>query len=166
HLDHGNLRPQRAIDAGHLQADDAAADDQQAFGHVGQLQRPGRVHHAIVVFGQAGNLNHARAGGDDALVEIDRAPVAVMLDRQFVVAAEGAHALHDFDLALPGHAGQAAGELFHHRVLEAAQLVEIDVGLAEGYAVLAQLRGRIDDLTDVQQRLGRNAADVETDPAD
>ena len=46
-LDDAHLRAQLGIDRAHLQADVAAADDQQALGHVGQFKRAGRVHHAV-----------------------------------------------------------------------------------------------------------------------
>ena len=43
---------------------------------------------------------------------------------------EAADARHHLDLARLGHARQAAGELLDHAVLEAAQLVEVDLAAA------------------------------------
>ena len=44
------------------------------------------------------------------------------LDFQVMRIEEAADAAHDFDLARLRHAGQAAGQLLDHAVLEAAQL--------------------------------------------
>ena len=79
---------------------------------------------------------------------------------------EPAEARDDGDLALPGQAGEAAGEPLDHAVLPAAQLVEVDSRGAEHDAVLAHLLGFGDDLGGVQQRLGRDAADIEADAAE
>ena len=48
-LDHRKLRAQRGIHRGHLEADDAAADDQQAFRHAAQLQRTRGIDDARIV---------------------------------------------------------------------------------------------------------------------
>ena len=48
----------------------------------------------------------------------------------------------------------------------AAQLLEVELRLAERDAVLGHLAGLADDLGDVEQRLGRDAAAVEADAAE
>ena len=48
-FDHGDLGAQRVVDRGHLQADDAAADDQQALRDVRQCERAGGIHDPRVV---------------------------------------------------------------------------------------------------------------------
>ena len=70
------------------------------------------------------------------------------------------------DLALLGQAGQAADEPADDAVLPRAELVEVDRRRGERQAVLAHLLGLGDDLGRVQQRLRRDAADVEADPAE
>ena len=65
----GDLRAERVVHGRHLEADDAAADDQQALRDVLQLERAGRIHQARIVVRKAGNLRDLRAGGDDAGVE-------------------------------------------------------------------------------------------------
>jgi len=89
-----------------------------------------------------------------------------VLDDDFVLAAELAHAPDNLDLALFGHASQAAGQFADHRVLEVSKLVEVDVRLAERHAMFTEMRGRVDHLADVQERLGGDAADIQADPAD
>jgi hypothetical protein len=58
-----------------------------------------------------------------------------------------------------------AGHGLDHAVLVGAQLVEIDVRLGEGHADVAHVRRLVHDVRHVQQRLGRDAADVQADAA-
>ena len=80
-------------------------------------------------------------------------------------ADEAAVTLHGLHLALLGEPGQSFGQTAHHRVLPAAQLLEIQLGRTKDDAVLCHRAGLFDDLRGVQQRLGRDAADVETNTA-
>ena len=73
---------------------------------------------------------------------------------------------HDLDLALLGQRLEAAGELADDAVLPRAHLVDVDARLLERDAGLAELVGLGQDLGDVQQRLGRDAADVQADAAE
>ncbi|MHC2561375.1 DNA-binding transcriptional regulator/RsmH inhibitor MraZ [Bradyrhizobium liaoningense] len=79
---------------------------------------------------------------------------------------EGAGAGHHLDLAGLCHAGQAAGQLLDDTVLECAQLVEIDLRRAEADAMIRQMLDLIDHGRGVQQRLARDATDVEADAAE
>ncbi len=80
---------------------------------------------------------------------------------------EAPDAAHDLDLARLGHAGEAAGELLDHAVLEAAQL-------RRGRSAARRTRCRapasavdfVHHGRRVQQRLRRNAADVEAHAAE
>ena len=113
------------------------------------------------------------AGGDDAFPEANYFLLAGLLLR---VAGHGLHldvegiekmavAAHHFHLARLGHAGQAAGELAHDFRLVRAQLVDIDGGRGEADAGFGDVTGLLDHRGDMQQGLGRNAADIEADPA-
>ena len=79
---------------------------------------------------------------------------------------ELARAAHDLHLALLGQRLEAAGEAPDDAVLELADLVDVDLRRLEGDARLAQLGRLGHDLGDVQQRLGRDAADVQADAAE
>jgi hypothetical protein len=165
-LDHGHLRAQGAVHGGHLQADDAATHDQQLLRHLGQGQRIGGVHDARVAPREVGQLHRLRTGGDDALLEAQQLHLAVRAgDLQLVRGDEPGLALHGAHLALPGHAGQAAGQLADHLLLVGAQPVQVDLRLAELHAEVAGVRSLLDDRGRVQQRLGRDAADVEAHAA-
>ena len=49
HLDDGHARAERGVDSRHLEADVPAADDEQAPGDLGQLERRRRVPDAVRV---------------------------------------------------------------------------------------------------------------------
>ena len=68
--------------------------------------------------------------------------------------------MRNFD-DLPG----AAGQLLDDAVLEVAELVDVDLGLAELDAPVPRVLRFVEDLGDVQQRLRRNAAAIEAHAA-
>jgi hypothetical protein len=70
HFDDIDFGAQGGIDGGHFEADDAAADDQHLLRHEAQFERPGRIDDARV-FRDEGQMHRRRAGGDDALLELD-----------------------------------------------------------------------------------------------
>ncbi len=78
---------------------------------------------------------------------------------------ELADATHRRDLAHLGHRRQAAGELAHHLVLVPEQLGAVDLRFAEADAEVGEVLDLVDHRGDVQQRLRRDAADVEADAA-
>src|SRR5690606_27508707 len=104
-LDHRHLAAEAAVHGRHLQADDAAADDQQLLRHLAELQRVGRIHDPRVIPREARQLQRLRTGGDDALLEAQQLHLAVVgADLEFVRRDEAALAGGDAHLALPGHA--------------------------------------------------------------
>jgi hypothetical protein len=82
---------------------------------------------------------------------------------QAVRPAEAGAAGQHAHLALAGETGQAVGEALDDLVLVAAHAVEVDLGRAEVES--RRVRRLVDHLGDVQQRLGRDAADVEAHAA-
>jgi hypothetical protein len=83
-----------------------------------------------------------------------------------VRVGEGAVALHHRDLAHLRHGRQAAGQLADDLLLVRAQLAEVDARFGESDAHRAEVLDFIHHRGDVQQRLRRDAADVETDAAE
>jgi hypothetical protein len=81
-------------------------------------------------------------------------------------APDAPHAAHDVDLARARHAGDAAHELRHDAFLEFAQRVEIDRGRAVTDSVRRHPLHFVHHEGRVQQRLRRNAADVEANAAE
>ena len=84
--------------------------------------------------------------------------------------AKGEHefsgALDDANLALFREACQAAGQTIDDLVLPCPQTAGVDLRWPEFQAAVGHLLGLLDDLGRVQQRLGRNAADIQTDAAE
>ena len=166
HLDDGDLAAERGVDGAQLEADVAAADDEQRLRDVGQIERAGGIHQPRAVDRQAGNLRRHRAGGDDAVLEGERLLRAVdLLDVERVRVAERGHALDVLDLAQVADLAGAGGELADDLVLEVAQLVEIDRRLGELDAEVFGVGRLGDHVGDVQQRLRRDAAAVDADAA-
>ena len=87
-------------------------------------------------------------------------------DFDLVRRDELAGAANHFDFALLRQRRESAGELADDLVLPFAQLRRVDLRLAEVHARAAHRFRFLDDLRSVQQRLGRNAADVETHTAE
>ena len=69
HLDHGNAAAQRGVDRAHFQADVAAANHQQRFRHVDQLERPGGIHDSRRGQVEGGNPRRPRPDRHDAMLE-------------------------------------------------------------------------------------------------
>ena len=164
-LDDGHFAAERVVDAGHLETDDAAANDEQLLRDVGEIERIGRIHHALVVPREAGQLHRLRARRDDRLLEAHELLAILALDLDLVRRDEPASAGDHVDLALLGHAGETTGQLLDDLVLVRAQLVEVDLRLAETDAHVFGVGGLLDHASGMQQRLGRDAADVEADAA-
>ena len=172
HLDHVQPRAERGVHRAHLQADDAAADDQHALGAGAQFQRAGGIDDARVVR-QEGQAHGLRAGGDDALLEADGLRLAGLVLRRaggflhlhMVRIDEAAVAAHHRHLAHLGHRGQAAGELAHHLVLVGQQLGRVDHRRGEADAQVGEMLDLVHHRGDVQQCLAGDAADVEAHPA-
>src|SRR5438105_4905175 len=76
---------------------------------------------------------------------------------------EGRFAGQNPHLSLLGHLRQPRGESTNNFAFPGAQSFEIDLWVGERYTAIGEMRRFIDDLGGVQQRLGGNAADVQTD---
>ena len=172
HFHDFDTRAQRRIDRGHLQADDATADDQQPFRDEAQFQRAGGIDDARVVRDE-GQMHRLTAGGDDALFEADDFLLAALVlaiaggefDFQMMGIEKTPVAAHGFHLARLGHARQSAGQLAHHLAFVSAQLVQIHGGCAEGHAQVGEVRDLVHDRRHMQQGFGGNAADVKAHAA-
>ena len=173
HFDDIDPGTERGIDGGHFQTNDAAADDQHLLRYKAQFQRPGRIHNARITRDER-QMYGGRAGGDDAFLELDHLLAAGLVlaaavgdfHLDMVGIEEVAVTAHDLDLAALGHAGQAAGQFADDLFLVRAQLVDIDLRCGEADAQIIGVLGFFNDLGNVQQGLGGNAADVQTNAAE
>ena len=125
----------------------------------------GRIPDARVGGNESGRGRFG-AGGDDRLVEAHDPRALRRFDAQGVGRGELALPGHGLDLALLGEAGEAARQPLDHAVLPAANRRRVEGRRAEAHAVRTHRLGVVDDLGDMQQRLGRDAADVEADAAE
>ena len=158
HLHHRHLAPERRVDLPELEADVAAADDEEAAGDVRDLEGRRGVHHALAHDLDARQPGRRRAGGEDRVLEADLLRL-VAGDAQAARVFEGGPAADHLDVLAAGDAGQAAGQLADHALaLPLAQRIERDPRLAEVHAELPGALGLAQHRGDVQERLGRDAA--------
>ena len=78
---------------------------------------------------------------------------------------KGGPALDNLHAALLGQTHQAIGQSVYDPVLEVAHFAEIDVRLAEGHTELIRMPGIVKQLAEVKERLGWDAAAMETYPS-
>jgi|GEM_PF-5265693 len=107
-----------------------------------------------------------RTGGDDALVEVHRLGAAVrFLHLDGILVHEASVAVYVVDLAHLRQLAESAGEVADDLVLERHQFLQVDFRRLEFDAPLFRLLGFLDQLGDVQQGLGGNAAAVQAHAA-
>ena len=158
-----DLAAQRGVDVAHLQADVAAADDEQPGRHVLQLQRAGRVHDARRGQVERRRLRGHRAGGDDAVLE---AVALAALDLDGVRRRRTCRRPGRNRPCGPWHRpDEVAGQRVDDLLPVAADGVDVDLRRAEADADVGGVAGVGDELGGVQQRLGRDAADVQAGAA-
>jgi len=158
HLDDRHLAPERRVDLPELEADVAAADDEEPLGHVGELERRCRVDDAIAGCGEAGQAHRRRARRDDRVLEAHLLRL-VTLHVELARGLEHGPAADDVDaLGLRDGREPAREPADHALALPLAQGIERHARLAEIDAELAGPLGVLDQRRDVEQRLRRNAA--------
>jgi len=166
-FDHGDLGPQTTPDRAQLQSDDTGADDHQMLRHRGQFESAGRGDDGLLVDLDAWQRGHFRAGGDDDGLGGQSTLLAALVG-DFHLSGSG-------DLAGTDHIGDL---VLLEEELDTLGVVRDNLGLAGHHGGQIQF-----DLTDLdamfgevmtgglvvvrrmQQRLGRNAADVQAGAA-
>ena len=150
-LHHAHPRAQRRVDGGHLQPDDAAADDEEALRHVVEHECIGRVHQPRIVFGNPGTSTAREPAATIARSNpTSVVPSGVVTLRRWG-DTNAPFALHNLNLALLREPGESAGEPRNDPVLPARELREIDRRRAELDAVRGHLRRAVDDRAGVEQ---------------
>ena len=114
-------------------------------------------------------MNPGAAGSEPAamiaFIEAHDSCALRRLDPQSVGRGELALADQCLHLALLGEARQAGRQALDHPVLPAANCYRVKGRRAEAHPMRAHRLGVVDDLGDMQKRLGWDAADVETHAA-
>ena len=164
----GDFRAQAAPDAAHFQPDDAGADDAEFFGRraAGFANAQSAVVGEDVFFvkRRAGQLAGAGAGGHDDLLAREGFALVARYGN-FVAAVHGlderAFAVKEADFVLFEQVKDAVVVLFDHAVFAGDHFLDVHFQVFEADAVLAKvMRGLLEMLGALQQRLGRNAAHV------
>ena len=167
-LDDRDARAEPAPDAAELEADHATADDDEMLRHLGDRERADVGEHALLVELEKGQLDGHRAGRDDDVLRGVRRRGAVGAgDVDEVAGAQRPAPLGPRDLVLPEQELDPLRVLRHDFVLALEHLREVDAQIADTDAVLGGvLAEELDMLRGVQQRLGRDAADVDAGAAE
>src|SRR5262245_2269823 len=114
-FDEMHLTSEAGIHGAELQPDVAPADDQQALGDVAQLQGFTRGHDALAIEVNAWEVNRARAGRDDRLLEGQGAG-ASLADAEPARSHECGMTMDDLDAAPRRQLLQALGQLRQNAV--------------------------------------------------
>ncbi len=166
HFDDGDGAAERRVHRSELEPDVAAADDEQRLRDVGQIERAGGIHHARIVHLQHRRHRRERSGRQNRVLERQRVLGPVdFLDAQRVRIDNLGETLDVLNLAVLDELTGAARQPLDDVVLELAELVEIDLRLAELDAPRLRVTRFVEHLRDVQQGLGRNAAAIDADAA-
>lgn len=129
-LDNGDLGAQTGPDRGHLEANDAATNDDHLLGDLLQGDGTGAADDALLVNLKAGERGGLGAGGDeDVLADDARLAAVVELDLDLVLVDEGAGALEVLDAVLLEEELDTLGEAGDGGVLGLHQVgqVQLDV---------------------------------------
>src|SRR6185369_16845437 len=174
-LQDGHLRAEVVVHRRELDADRAAADDDDVLRERVRLQDVVAGHDALAVDREARQRLDPRAGGEDHVVRLEepvatlagRAVLAVLADADLRRALEAAAALDPGDLVLVDQRLEAGPEALHDLVAAGGHLDEVDLRLA------GQLQPEVLRVPDAlreggrfEQRLRRDAPAMEARPAD
>ena len=128
-LDDRHAAAEPGVGRTELDADVAAADDEQIVGHLGQRQRAGGVEDPFLVDRQRGQRRRPGSGGDDRMVELQVLDMVLGLDRDAVTADEASGAADDLDVAQ--ERSDAVPQPVDDAVLPALGGRQVDVDVAD-----------------------------------
>ena len=161
-LDDRDVSAERPPDTGELAADHAAAQHDHGRRHLVETQRVLAGDHAAAVDLEAGERLGIGAGREDDVL----ADVGLAVDGDLARTCEPALSLDDGDAAALDQAGEPLEETGDDAVLVAVDAGHVDAVEGGSHAELLGVARRVGDLGGVEQRLGRDAADVEAGPAE
>src|SRR5581483_908246 len=139
----------------------ARADDAEASWHLGERERASVAEDQLFIELDAGQRARIRTGGDDDMLCLD----GILATRDLVavgaLAGEAAAPMEKLDLVLAEKEGDAVVARLHHALLALVHLREVELEALHLDAVLGELvAGLLVILRGLQQRLGRDAADI------
>ena len=166
-LDHRDLRAELGIGHAELEPDIARTDDGQPLGHLGKRQRLGRGDD-LAAERQVGQRRRHRAGRQHDMLGAHDLRAGVGLDAAGLAVDHLGPALQDlYPVALQEHA-DAAGQAADDAVLPFDGARQVDGRTLDPDAERCRSRlldGVLEGVGGVDQRLGRDAADIEAGAA-
>src|ERR1700680_503912 len=167
-LDHLDLGAETAPHAAELKADHAGADHQQLLRHCAQREGAGRRHDALLVDLYSAQPRHVGTGGDHDIFGVQRLLLAAFAsDLHLARARDAAGAVESVDLVLLEEEIDALDVALYPLVLEFLHARQIELRRrhtdAHGGELVASL---LEQLGGIEQRLRRDAADVEAGAAE
>ena len=166
-FDHHDLGTEPVPHRAELEPDHAGADDQQFLRHLFERQRAGRRHDALLVDLDALQPRDVRAGGDHDVPGLDRLRLAVGGHLDLAGAKNFAGAFQDVDLVLLHQEVDALDVAVDALLLEIHHRRQIELWRGDADAHLRKrMRGFLEHLGSMQERLGWHAADIEAGAAE
>ena len=165
HLDDRHLGAHVRIEAGELDADRARADDEQFGRHLLGHHRMAVGPDACPVRLGEGQVAGAGAGRDDDVLRGELGLRPLPGDGQLALGREGAVAFDHRHLVLLHQALDAGIQLPGDLAAAVDDFGEVEADLLRAQAVGRSVGQIVVDLGGAQQRLGRDAAPVQTDAA-
>src|SRR5581483_1529668 len=164
-LHDGDVGAELGEGAAEFDADVAAADDRQPAGDRAEGEGGGGVEHGPSVEGEAGEVDRPGAGGEDGRLELVEGGVVAPGHGHPAGGGEAGGAGGDRHAGVAQQVLDAAGQPADDLVDPGLGALEVDGG-GQVDADAGRLAGEAGGVGHVDQRLGRNAADVEADAAD
>src|SRR5919198_1787708 len=157
HLDDRHLAAKAPEDRGELASDDASAEDEEPFGHLGLREEARRVDAAVGIDALDWRSQWVRAGGDDRLLE---GHVLLALDGDRVGVLEASRSLHPLDAVRLEEARNPGRELLDDARLPLVRGCEVELRLADLYPELGErLFGLLERVSGLHPGLRRDASD-------
>ncbi|CDN43100.1 hypothetical protein BN871_CL_00110 [Paenibacillus sp. P22] len=159
-----HLRAELAVHLAQLDADVAAADDDEALRNLRQRQSA-RGGHDASAERECLQLDRTGARRDDAVLEPVARRFLIVEDTGFVFVDEHDFAGKVLDFVRFQQAGYAAGQLLDDAAAELLDLGPVDLHVGGRNADRFGMAYRVELMGSRDQSLGRNAADVQADAA-
>ena len=171
-FDHVDTCTKGRIDGGHFQADNPAAHHQHALGHRLEFKGAGGIHDAWIIRHER-QRHRLATGSNHALLEPDH----LLFTRQLKTCARTQRDLkvmrvqktpdpaYNLNLSPLGHPRQPAGQCVDHRLFMSAQRTQINLTNTKLNAHGGQVRHFLHHRSDMQQRFGGDAADIQAHAA-
>lgn len=152
----------------HLETDDTATNDDHLLGDFLERDSTSGGDDPLLIDGQAGERCGLGTGGNENVLGADRGLAALNeVDSDGVLVLECAGALDVLDVVLLEEELDTLGQTSNRRILRLHHGREVELDIADlDTAALGVVEDLVVEVRVVQERLGRNAADVQAGSAE